>query len=151
MATRFIARSFPSLKTNSSLLSSNFGSIFWQRNIRFASSSTSPTANTSGQGEVDELLSSQARENVKITSSTQPEATNNHLGDGTRTDWSRSYFGLSTEPFAKEIADVLQAPVEPLDVEIKPGTSKSFSATSNLTIVSRWIAVSARNKVSPYT
>jgi Mitochondrial genome maintenance MGM101 len=40
--------------------------------------------------------------------------------DGT-TDWSRSYSGLSTQPFAKEIAEVLMAPIDSLDVEIKPG------------------------------
>lgn len=42
-------------------------------------------------------------------------------GDGSKADWSRSFFGLSAEPFPKEVADVLQAPLEPLDVEIKPG------------------------------
>ena len=42
-------------------------------------------------------------------------------GDGTKTDWSRSYFGLSAEPFSKEISEVLQAPIDPLDIEIKPG------------------------------
>ena len=40
--------------------------------------------------------------------------------DGT-TDWSRSYSGLSVQPFPKEAADVLLAPVDPLDIEIKPG------------------------------
>lgn len=40
--------------------------------------------------------------------------------DGT-TDWSRSYAGLSAQPFPKEVAEILQAPVEPLDIEIKPG------------------------------
>ncbi|KAF9534616.1 mitochondrial genome maintenance MGM101-domain-containing protein [Crepidotus variabilis] len=39
--------------------------------------------------------------------------------DGT-TDWSRSYSGLSTKPFPKEVADVLLAPIEPDDVEMKP-------------------------------
>ena len=47
--------------------------------------------------------------------------------DGT-TDWSRSYFGLSTSPFAKEIADVLMAPLDPMDVEMKPG--KHFQKSS---------------------
>lgn len=37
------------------------------------------------------------------------------------TDWSRSYYGLSQQPFAKEVADVLLAPVDAQDVEIKPG------------------------------
>jgi hypothetical protein len=37
------------------------------------------------------------------------------------TDWSRSYSGLSQEAFTKDIADVLLAPVDPMDVEMKPG------------------------------
>ena len=41
-------------------------------------------------------------------------------GNGT-TDWSKSYFGLSSQPFAKEIADVLMSPLHSDDVEIKPG------------------------------
>jgi hypothetical protein len=41
------------------------------------------------------------------------------------TDWSKSYFGLSSHPFSKDIADVLMAPLDPQDVEMKPG--KHFS------------------------
>ena len=37
------------------------------------------------------------------------------------TDWSRSYSGLSVQPFAKEVSETLQAPVLLLDIEIKPG------------------------------
>ncbi|EIN10932.1 mitochondrial genome maintenance MGM101 [Punctularia strigosozonata HHB-11173 SS5] len=36
------------------------------------------------------------------------------------TDWSKSYQGLSQEAFSKEVADVLLAPIDPLDVECKP-------------------------------
>lgn len=36
-------------------------------------------------------------------------------------DWSRSYHGLSTQPFEKDVADVLQAPIDSLDIEVKPG------------------------------
>jgi hypothetical protein len=36
-------------------------------------------------------------------------------------DWSKSYHGLSVAPFPKEISDVLLQPIEPEDVEIKPG------------------------------
>jgi hypothetical protein len=43
-------------------------------------------------------------------------------GDGAPRDWSRSYHGLSTEAFSKEVAEVLLAPVDPLDIEMKPGT-----------------------------
>ncbi|KAI1619040.1 mitochondrial genome maintenance MGM101-domain-containing protein [Exophiala viscosa] len=35
-------------------------------------------------------------------------------------DWTRSFHGLSIEPFSKEAADVLMAPLSPDDVEIKP-------------------------------
>ena len=38
------------------------------------------------------------------------------------TDWSKSYNGLSTQAFSKDIVDILMAPVDPLDVEMKPGT-----------------------------
>lgn len=38
------------------------------------------------------------------------------------TDWSKSYHGLSSQAFSKEIAEVLLAPIDPLDVEMKPGT-----------------------------
>jgi len=40
---------------------------------------------------------------------------NSHLHD-----WSRSFHGLSSEPFSKEASDVLLAPLDPMDIEIKP-------------------------------
>lgn len=42
-------------------------------------------------------------------------------GDGAPRDWSKSYHGLSSEPFAKDVANILLAPLDPLDVEMKPG------------------------------
>ncbi|CAE6399584.1 unnamed protein product [Rhizoctonia solani] len=36
------------------------------------------------------------------------------------TDWYTSYHGLSTQPFPKEAAEILMAPIDPMDVEIKP-------------------------------
>lgn len=39
------------------------------------------------------------------------------------TDWSRSYHGLSQTPFPKEASDILLAPVEERDIEMKPGSS----------------------------
>ncbi|THH18194.1 hypothetical protein EW146_g2733 [Bondarzewia mesenterica] len=36
------------------------------------------------------------------------------------TDWSRSYHGLSIQPFSKEVSETLMAPVDLLDVEMKP-------------------------------
>lgn len=36
-------------------------------------------------------------------------------------DWTKSFQGLSSEPFPKEVADILQSPVNPEDIEIGPG------------------------------
>lgn len=35
-------------------------------------------------------------------------------------DWQRSFHGLSAQPFSKEAADVLLAPISPDDIEVKP-------------------------------
>ncbi|KAF8427823.1 putative mitochondrial genome maintenance protein Mgm101 [Tirmania nivea] len=35
-------------------------------------------------------------------------------------DWARSFSGLSREPFAKEIIDILMAPLQLSDIEVKP-------------------------------
>ncbi|KAF8956714.1 mitochondrial genome maintenance MGM101-domain-containing protein [Flammula alnicola] len=42
------------------------------------------------------------------------------IGTDGSTDWSRSYSGLSTQPFPGEIIEVLLAPIDPMDVEMKP-------------------------------
>jgi hypothetical protein len=41
-------------------------------------------------------------------------------GDPSRVDWSKSYHGLSVQPFSAEIAATLTAPVDPMDIEMKP-------------------------------
>jgi len=40
--------------------------------------------------------------------------------DPSRVDWTKSFHGLSAEPFSKEAADILLAPIDPNDIEIKP-------------------------------
>jgi len=45
--------------------------------------------------------------------------------DITQVDWSRSFHGLSTEPFSEEAAKILTAPLVLDDIEIKPGPSLS--------------------------
>jgi hypothetical protein len=43
------------------------------------------------------------------------------LDEGSRqVDWTRSFHGLSAQPFSKEAADILMAPIEFDDVEVKP-------------------------------
>lgn len=47
--------------------------------------------------------------------------------DTTQVDWSRSFHGLSTQPFSEESAKILTAPIGVDDVEIKPGTTNCCS------------------------
>lgn len=35
-------------------------------------------------------------------------------------DWTRSFHGLGQQPFSREVAEILLAPVDPEDIEIKP-------------------------------
>lgn len=44
---------------------------------------------------------------------------NGSIGD-TATDWSKSYHGLATQAFSKEAAEILMAPVDSMDIEMKP-------------------------------
>jgi Mitochondrial genome maintenance MGM101 len=44
------------------------------------------------------------------------------LNDQSNThDWSKSFHGLSTQPFSSEVAEVLMQPITADDIEIKPG------------------------------
>ncbi|GJE87292.1 mitochondrial genome maintenance MGM101-domain-containing protein [Phanerochaete sordida] len=49
-----------------------------------------------------------------------PSSADGALPDAPGTDWSKSYHGLSAAPFPKEVAEVLLAPIDPQDVEMKP-------------------------------
>lgn len=51
-----------------------------------------------------------------------PEFPIGNLNGESQYDWSKSYFGLSTQAFPKDVADVLLAPLDAMDIEIKPGT-----------------------------
>lgn len=39
-------------------------------------------------------------------------------------DWSKSFHGLSTQPFSSEVAEILMQSISPDDIEIKPGETK---------------------------
>ncbi|KAF8324825.1 mitochondrial genome maintenance MGM101 [Amanita rubescens] len=49
-----------------------------------------------------------------------PEFPVGNMNGESHYDWSKSYFGLSTQAFPKDIADVLLAPIDSMDIEIKP-------------------------------
>jgi hypothetical protein len=70
---------------------------------------------------------------------------------GSATDWSRSYHGLSTQPFPQEVAEILQAAIDPLDIEMKPGLSSQRICRllfAHGMPTSRWHDLSPRNQVS---
>lgn len=80
--------------------------------------STPPAGDSTGNPEIIEKFPNTATEMAKtstpmLDSALQP--------DGNSTDWSKSYHGLSTQAFPKEAADILMAPIDPLDIEMKPG------------------------------
>ncbi|KAH9002211.1 mitochondrial genome maintenance MGM101 [Lactarius hatsudake] len=64
----------------------------------------------------DEITNNNHTENVPSTAPPLLDAP----PPGGSTDWSRSYHGLSTQPFPPEATNILQAEIEPLDIEIKP-------------------------------
>ena len=76
------------------------------------------------------------------------ETARDYNGDGSKSDWSRSYHGLSLEPFPKETANILQAPLNPEDIEIKPGKSvmNLYIATS-LQYGKRRVDIPSRNQI----
>ena len=115
---------------------------------------TNPSANekkvNGDKNTNNQSVHEQQRINNDLSSGPLPElATGNGTGDGHH-DWSKSYFGLSTQAFSKEVADILTAPLDPLDIEIKPGTSHwHIHGNRGLTIVKhRRPPLFARNQVS---
>ncbi|KAF7795555.1 hypothetical protein EIP86_006717 [Pleurotus ostreatoroseus] len=77
-----------------------------------AEQATSPNAASSAQS----TAAPQAAAEVEAEPLDFPISDGVDLG----TDWSRSYQGLSQQPFSKEAADVLMAPIDPADIEVKP-------------------------------
>ncbi|KAG6334623.1 hypothetical protein ID866_4464 [Astraeus odoratus] len=88
-----------------------------------APASTTATVDHSGHTEVDDVGAYEPEAVATASTPTQQSAFVGELQPGNEalsTDWSRSYYGLSTQAFPKEIADVLLAPIDGEDIEIKP-------------------------------
>ena len=72
-------------------------------------------------------------------------------GDSAANDWSKSYYGLSVEAFPREIADVLLAPIDEMDIEIKPGVSPSPCLPYIPDhFLRRWTYLPSRNQIPSY-
>lgn len=85
-------------------------------------STITTSGNSTGNPEIIEDLPNTAAE-ANLTQSPplpslDPSADSQNGG---ATDWSKSYHGLSSQAFSKDIAEILLAPIDPLDIEMKPG------------------------------
>ena len=135
MTTRFATRGF---RTVSSLTRRNVLSPSLFRSMVSVASGSASRAEakksaTAADITPEDLKKVLSRRNGNITSNDNGNGnrtvTNNNShswvegsGDGSPSDWSRSFHGLSSQPFDKEITDILLASVDPTDIEIKPGT-----------------------------
>ncbi|KAJ5673772.1 hypothetical protein N7462_009211 [Penicillium macrosclerotiorum] len=105
-----------------------------QRAISYSATRTQ-NASTATNSTVKPVPSSQPRTSASPSATTEPRnrpTTDNisksGLGDKPleleaqedKIDWTRSFHGLSAEPFPKEAAEILLADTDPQEVEIKP-------------------------------
>lgn len=93
-------------------------SIFTQSSIRKAQPATSPASSSAPTPPAQSTA--KAGQSSSSTSSISDEPIKLQEDDATHVDWTKSFHGLSVQPFSKEAADVLLAPINPEDVEIKP-------------------------------
>ena len=136
MASRVATRSF---RTALSLTRQGRLSPSLSRSMVYVAPDSAPKAESTKSAtpadltaeDLDQLLSrrssSTATSNGNGTGNRTVTKNNGHSwaegsGDGSPSDWSRSFHGLSSQPFDKEISEILLAPVDPIDIEIKPGT-----------------------------
>lgn len=68
------------------------------------------------------------------------------VGEAGELDWSTSFAGLGQRPFPKEVGEALLRPLEPADVEVKPGPSVLYVLRS-IMLMNRWALVFTRNQV----
>lgn len=108
-----------SLATQSSFIRPQLSrSAFSQSISRRAQPAASSTASTSRPESTIPPPKPDTASNVKTELSDQP--LDIQEDDPTHVDWTKSFYGLSAQPFAKEAADILLAPIDANDIEIKP-------------------------------
>lgn len=83
-----------------------------------------PTAANDDPSAQNEILNNTSAESVPSSAVPNLPPLLDDPPPGGMTDWSRSYHGLSTQPFPPEVTNVLLAEIDPLDIEMKPGTSR---------------------------
>jgi hypothetical protein len=124
------------LRSRSYILSRSRPSLI-QKTLLAARVGTSQTKSTNGNAETvdptatreieadiaNEIINNTPAESIPSSGALTPPPLFDAPPTGSTTDWSRSYHGLSTQPFPPEAADILLASIDPLDIEMKPGTS----------------------------
>ncbi|KZF22767.1 Mgm101p-domain-containing protein [Xylona heveae TC161] len=86
---------------------------------RRAAQGSQAEANAAAPSPADDAVASQSIETQNLTNGLGDEPL--ILDEGNRqVDWSRSFHGLSSEPFPKETADTLLQEIHPDDIEVKP-------------------------------
>jgi hypothetical protein len=119
-----LSRSTPSLIKNT-LLAARVSTS--QTNSTNGNAQTVGTSYTVTEADIantqNEIISNTPVESIPSSGALTLPPTFDAPPTGNSTDWSRSYHGLSTQPFPPEVADILLASIDPLDIEMKPGTS----------------------------
>ncbi|KAJ1308358.1 hypothetical protein OPQ81_004067 [Rhizoctonia solani] len=117
LSARLLSVSHTRLATPSKFISPKATPVVLKTTARAATSK----AGQENSGSVEGYLVTADESNVPQT---VEEAENGELPDAPPgsipTDWYTSYHGLSVQPFPKEVAEILMAPIDPLDVEVKP-------------------------------
>ncbi|TQS36492.1 hypothetical protein Golomagni_03057 [Golovinomyces magnicellulatus] len=118
-------RRYPFVTKSSRLFSSGSQLFVYIKNPAPASKpaySSSKSLTSSPAGTLQSTTNVEEKNAIKdISGGLSDEPFN--LGEASNTDqvdWTRSFHGLSSQPFSKEAADVLMAPLEPHDIEVKP-------------------------------
>ena len=139
--SRYLMYRVIALRSRSHVLSRSTPSII-KKTLLAARVSTSQTNSINGNAETvdssyptvtreietdiaaqSEIINNISPESIPSSGALVPPPLLDALPAGSTTDWSRSYHGLSTQPFPPEVADILLASIDPLDIEMKPGTS----------------------------
>lgn len=92
-------------------------SVATQTRPRFAQSATTAATKSSNTTKPSGSSQSVPQADAPSPSPLLPELQED---DPANIDWSKSFHGLSIEPFAKDAADILLAPIDPEDIEVKP-------------------------------
>lgn len=113
-----LALQAPRSSPRSLLFTASRRSVFTQSSDRKAQPATSPSPSSSKPPPAQPPPKSAQPPNSTTSSTNGPIKLQED--DPAHVDWTKSFHGLSVQPFSREAADILLAPLNADDVEIKP-------------------------------